>query len=605
MSERGVRWAVRGALALPFVVALVALSRRHWSPVLDMAMTEFRVRDVGGRHTPLIGLPGRIGRFPDQGSHPGPLSFYLLAPFHRLFGSSAFGMLVGAVVVNVVAIWTAWWIAARRGGQTLALALAALMALVTAWLGAGVLTQPWNPYLPLASFVLVLIAGWAVLDGDHRMVIVQVAAATLCAQTHVPYLSLCVVLVAVSFGSLGWAAVRSRRAGASARPLAISLAFATGVGALLWLPVFVDELVHHPGNITMLREHFLSPPEAPQGLAVGVRTMLQHLDVLHVALRLPQRGSWYLDTLDDLAGGSTIVGLVVLIAWLAAALASARLRDRRILRLHVVVAVSLGVGTLSTARIFGKVWYYLTLWAWVIGLVAVFATVWTAWAMRPRPAAARQWVQRGAAALLAVASLAFTVDAVRIDPPEQHLGAVLTELVGPTVDALRAGDGAAVGPDGVYPVVWADAYYFGSQGYGLINELEREGLDARAYPTYRVPVTPHRTTTIDEADAEVVLATGVNVDRWRAIDDVVEVTAVDPRSPAELDRFDSLRTTTMDGLTSAGLDDLVPLVDTNLFGLSVDPRLPDELEPGVAEMLVLGQETAVFIAPVGTFDANP
>jgi hypothetical protein len=57
-------------------------------PVLDLAMTEFRVRDVGGGDTPLIGLPGRIGVFPDQGSHPGPLSFYLLAPVYRLAGSS-------------------------------------------------------------------------------------------------------------------------------------------------------------------------------------------------------------------------------------------------------------------------------------------------------------------------------------------------------------------------------------------------------------------------------------------------------------------------------------------------------------------------------------
>ena len=55
-------------------------------------MTEFRVRDVGGRHTPLIGLPGRIGTFPDQGSHPGPISFWLVAPGYRLFGSSAWAM---------------------------------------------------------------------------------------------------------------------------------------------------------------------------------------------------------------------------------------------------------------------------------------------------------------------------------------------------------------------------------------------------------------------------------------------------------------------------------------------------------------------------------
>ncbi|MEO6571816.1 MAG: hypothetical protein ABIO83_09730, partial [Ilumatobacteraceae bacterium] len=69
--------------AAPLVVAAIALLFRPWVPVLDMAMTEFRVRDVGGVHTPLVGLPGRIGNFPDQGSHPGPWSFYLIAPFYR------------------------------------------------------------------------------------------------------------------------------------------------------------------------------------------------------------------------------------------------------------------------------------------------------------------------------------------------------------------------------------------------------------------------------------------------------------------------------------------------------------------------------------------
>ena len=48
-------------LALPLVVALVALRHPHWYPLLDMAQTEIRVRDVTSAHPPLIGLAGRIG----------------------------------------------------------------------------------------------------------------------------------------------------------------------------------------------------------------------------------------------------------------------------------------------------------------------------------------------------------------------------------------------------------------------------------------------------------------------------------------------------------------------------------------------------------------
>ena len=120
--ERVPRWAIVGGLlilvGLPLVVAAVSLRRPHWYPVLDLAMTELRLRDVGTRHTPLIGLPGRIGpSLAEQGSHPGPLSFYLLTPFYRLFGSSAWAMQAATVVLNLAALGTALVIAVRRAAS--------------------------------------------------------------------------------------------------------------------------------------------------------------------------------------------------------------------------------------------------------------------------------------------------------------------------------------------------------------------------------------------------------------------------------------------------------------------------------------------------------
>ena len=54
-------------VAAPLLSALADLARSSWFPVLDLAMTEFRVRDTFGGDTPLIGLPGRIGEYPNQG----------------------------------------------------------------------------------------------------------------------------------------------------------------------------------------------------------------------------------------------------------------------------------------------------------------------------------------------------------------------------------------------------------------------------------------------------------------------------------------------------------------------------------------------------------
>ena len=122
-----------------------------------------------------------------------------------------------------------------------------------------------------------LAVGGGVLDGDHLLLVPLVAFSTLCAQTHVPYLALCVALCVVAFGAVGW---RWWRARAIERRARTSVLVAVALGAVLWLPVLVDQVRRTPGNITMLRRRFLSPPEPPVGLAVGVfgAFLMEHLD---------------------------------------------------------------------------------------------------------------------------------------------------------------------------------------------------------------------------------------------------------------------------------------------------------------------------------------
>ncbi len=63
-------------LAVPFVVAVVVLREPRWYSTIDVAQIELKVRDTLTAHPPLTGLGGRIAGYgPDQGSHPGPLSF--------------------------------------------------------------------------------------------------------------------------------------------------------------------------------------------------------------------------------------------------------------------------------------------------------------------------------------------------------------------------------------------------------------------------------------------------------------------------------------------------------------------------------------------------
>ncbi|MEX2625596.1 MAG: hypothetical protein WD225_01865 [Ilumatobacteraceae bacterium] len=601
-------WVVLATMVigLPLAVALAVLASGRWYPVLDLAMTELRVRDVATRQTPLVGLPGRIGEFPDQGSHPGPLSFYLWAGPYRLFGASAWALQMASAVVNLLAVLVALIIGARRGGRVGVAVVAGVLALLVRGFGVELFIQPWNPYAPLLWWFVVLLATWSVLLGDHRLLVLLVAVATLCVQTHVPYLLLGVSMVVLATIAV---VVNLRNAGSIARgPLISSLTTSAAVGVALWIPPVVDQIRRSPGNVRMLIEHFTSPDEDPIGLWAGFQLAMRHLDPVDGVLRMFTDPAAFVTASAD-PGRRVWLGAVVLLVWLGAAALAWWMRHGPLVRLHIVVGLAFVVGAFNMSRIFGKVWFYLTLWAWVTATVLFVAVAWTLLvALRDRmpPGGPGRALRLGAEALAVVvataAVVAATVGAADTDPPEAHLSETLGAVLAPTVQALETRDGAADGGDADearYLVTWTDAYFFGSQGYGLVNELERLGFDARVLDAWRVPVTPHRVTDPADADVGVHLATGIFVDQWRARDDATQVASVEPRTPAELDEYAALRRDVLDELQSDGLDDLVELVDSNLFLVSNDERVSPTAADAMAKMLVLGQETAVFLVPPG------
>lgn len=203
-------------------------------------------------------------------------------------------------------------------------------------------------------------------------------------------------------------------------------------------------------------------------------------------------------------------------------------------------------------------------------------------------------------AVAAVTSVATTVEAVKVDPPAPSLSSTLAAVMPPTFEALEDGEGAATGHNGRYEVTWSDAFSFGSQGYGVVDELERAGFDVGAAFPWHVPITDHRVRDPAGTTAIVDLATGIYVDRWRGLPDAVEVADVEPRSSSELEEFNRLRREVIADLREDGLDDLVPVVDGNLFGVSIDEQVSKQAQRRMARMLELGEQTAMFIAPPET-----
>ncbi len=321
-------------LALPMVVAVIALRTPRWYPLLDLAQTELRVRDVGTRHTPLIGLIGRMYAYHHEGSHPGPISFYALAPVYRLLGSSAWSLLAGVVVLNTVALGLTMWIAVRRGGAVLALGVGAVVAILLSTYGTHVLTEPWNPYMPVVWWLLTLFAVWSVLCDDLAMLPVAVFAGSFCMQTHVSYLGLVGGLAAAGVVGFAVRMVVLRGDPAARRRLVGWSAVSAVLAFVLWLPPLIDQLRNDPGNAALVIHHFRYPASPPAGFGRGGELFAVHLNL------------WRFLTGDERTTGSVVPALLLVAAWLVSAVVAWRLRPgddgraaqrRTVLRLHVLV----------------------------------------------------------------------------------------------------------------------------------------------------------------------------------------------------------------------------------------------------------------------------
>jgi hypothetical protein len=587
-------------LALPLLIAIVVLHQPRWFPLLDMAQTELRVRDVWSRNPPLIGLAGRIGPFNENGgSHPGPLSFYALWPVYQLFGASAYGMQVANVVLDIAAIALVLWIGWRRGGVGMTLALAATMAVVTHAYGAFLLTLPWNPYMPVLWWLVFLLAVWSIVVDDLVMLPVAVFAGTFCMQTHIPYLGLVGGFV---LGATVWVivrAVRQRDNQRLRRDLVRYGVIAVVLGVVLWTPPVLDELVHEPGNITTIREHFSDPPETPVGLKDGVYVLGTQLNPYRFVTEVLVR-----DGKPRPVDGSMAPGLLLVAAWGAAAVVSAwKLRVRALVALHAVIGVALVLGVISAARIFGTVWYYLLLWAWGIVALMLLALGWTVVEVVRRRLdddGCRRAARAGAAALgavVVVTSIVFAVDAADVDVQSPRLNEALGEVVGPTADAIDARE--AAGARGPYVVSWLpDPLAIGSQGFGLLNELVRRGYDVNASTVFRPGATRYHVMDPAAATLEIHLATGPAIEEFRAQHpDFEQVAAYDPRTQDEREEAARLREEVIEELEAAGLDASARDVDLNLFMVGVDQQVPPATRDKIARIVELGMPAAVFIGP--------
>ncbi|HVN75851.1 MAG TPA: hypothetical protein VMT19_06010, partial [Thermoanaerobaculaceae bacterium] len=185
--------------------------------------------------------------------HPGPLMFYCLAPFWAALGRSHAAQATGAVAVNLAAlIGIAVGLRRLLGEERWPPALAAL-GLYLLWLQPAFLVSVWNPDIVVLPLCLALVAFAATAAGSLAWLPVAVVAGSFAVQSHIG----CAVPVAVAAALAAVAAgarMRRLRRNSESPPLRWRrpVALAAGLGALVWLPVLIEQGLGRPGNVTLI-----------------------------------------------------------------------------------------------------------------------------------------------------------------------------------------------------------------------------------------------------------------------------------------------------------------------------------------------------------------
>ena len=572
--------AVVALVLVPLAVVVVAVARVSWHPASDVAVEVMRIGEVGGRHTPLVGVHSRYGW-----DHPGPLLFWTLAPFKWLFGTT--GVLVGVVVLNALAIVSALLLARRRGGMPLVVLVGVALLTLTWALGPSLLADPWNPWVAVLPFFTFLLLAWDLADGALGALPWLVGVGTFLVQTHVGYtplvlgLGLAAALLARGAVRHGQAADRAVTTSTARRSVVLALV----VGAVLWLPPVLQQLFGAEGNLTAILR-FVRHPSEP---AVGWRIAW---GIFGTELGFP--GAWLAGRELDAFGvrtSSTVPALILLAATVALGAVAWRRGATSAGRLAILAVIATGLGVVSGARVTGLVGSYLVRWWWVIAAFVWLSITWSIWSLLSRTRARRVVATVAVAAMIVLAG-AMAGRAGLADVPSARDSIAIGQL--------ESQIAAAVGDAGAYVVDWTDARDWGAVGSGVFVNLRERGLAVSAASRHAPTFGAWRTAPTEADDGLILVVGGDEIARgFEPPPDAIVVAQYDPLSRSEQRRVGALELAIGDRI-GARADWDWSLADTP-FGRQVlrDRGAPADLVDELAELRARGSAYTVFLQPHG------
>jgi hypothetical protein len=353
-SARSVSLILGFAALIPFLPAAWSFVQSGIPDVLftgDGAALELRVlRAVRG--VQLLGPYSLFGW-----SHPGPAYFYLALPFYELAGERGPALNLFALTVNASAAVATILAVRRLFGVVSAIAAAALVTVYVSIGAPFVVTNEWNPILPILPLALLTILAVPFARGDSTGLPALAVLASAIIQTHVGYGAPIAALAAVVL-------IARKRGGWTPVSRTSRLATAAVLAACWALPLY-EAATARRGNIQWLIEFFAPDNLAKQTWTVAWHAVRDQSAVLPVALiRAVAPGIAPPPWLPAVFFLVQCAGL----AWIIAA--SIRHRDRTLAALAAIPLAQWLAAMFAVRAIRQTMEFYLVAWISSIGLVA-------------------------------------------------------------------------------------------------------------------------------------------------------------------------------------------------------------------------------------------
>ena len=501
------------AVLVPFALVVVLRTGRDWLPAQDLAITDLRVRDMLSGNVLLMGPYSRYGW-----NHPGPLFFWVLAPFSAFAGGAAWGTLVGHTVVQAAGVVWAARVAYRVGGIWLTLAVDAALALAYVGTGSWILNEPWNPHVVFPYFAVFLLQTYAVTQRHPIRVVGLVVSSSFLVQTHIGYAP----LVAAA---LAWAAstlALQRKTWPDRREVVLALA----VAAVLWAAPVTAWINDDPGNVREAAAFFVGGDGPP---AVGLRAGAASLGSMFRPIPPWLGGHERTDIVGTLVPPSP-AWLAVPALLIAATLGVARRRRSDALQRAASFAfVMLAAGVVAASRITDDLAPYLMYWrlpmATAIALLGVGSMAWhVGWLDRRNR---RRAIGGLAAAAILVSAGTQTARVAR----DRDAGSPYATLAQRAVDAVEAAS-----LDDPVRIRYFGTTLGGLHG-GVVDELDRRDIGFVVDPDEAFQLGEHRARPPGQEDVLYVIEDSWLTSRLTTMpgaDVVFESTPLDATREAEI-----------------------------------------------------------------------